>query len=47
MGYGGLMAKEGGGLTTHAVLRANQIKSDRNKGVWSTKDDNINNYNTI
>lgn len=42
MGYDGLEAKEGGGLTTYAVFNANQIKSTKNNGSWSIGNDNIN-----
>ena len=42
MGYDGLEAKEGGGLTTYAVFNANQIKSTTNNGNWTIGNDNIN-----
>ena len=42
MGYDGLEAKEGGGLTTYAVFYSNQIKSITNKGYWDIKNDDIN-----
>lgn len=42
MGYDGLEAKEGGGLTTYAVFKSNQIKSIKNDGSWDINDDNIN-----
>lgn len=42
MGYDGLEAKEGGGLTTYAVFNANQIKSTTNNGSWTIGNDNIN-----
>jgi hypothetical protein len=41
MGYDGLEAKEGKGLTTYAVLNANQIKSIKNNGNWDINDNNI------
>jgi hypothetical protein len=42
MGYDGLEAKEGGGLTTFAALNPNQIKSIKNNGNWDIGNDNIN-----
>ena len=42
IGYDGLEAKEGGGLTTYAVLNANQIKSTTNNGTWAIGNNNIN-----
>lgn len=42
MGYDGIEAKEGGGLTTYAVLNSNQIKSIKNNGNWDDENDNIN-----
>lgn len=42
MGFDGLEAKEGGGLTTYAVFNNNQIKSTTNNGNWNIGSDNIN-----
>lgn len=42
MGYDGLEAKEGGGLTTYAAFNSNQIKSTNNNGNWSIGNNNIN-----
>lgn len=42
MGYDGLEAKEGNGLTTYAIFNPNQVKSAKNSGSWSTDNSNIN-----